>query len=168
MKQNWPIQIFRYSVAYVFFYLSIRFTMPFTLRLGGYKRSVVGTCTILAPQKQMQVILHGLTYLQALDSEMFQRLTVEQRYVFWYHKSRYLRCFEFFTITDNFLSWGDEGVAACFVQSILSLPLRKPFLNEDVVITRSQAQQQFSEWLKKHSISPNFSQHYQVTEKNTM
>jgi hypothetical protein len=164
MKQTWAIQFFRYSIVYVFFYLPVRFAMPLTLRLVGYKRAVVGTCTILAPQEKMQLILQGLTYLQTLDSGMFQRLTAKRRYVFWYYPNRYLRCFELFTITDNFLSWGSEGVVACFVQSVLALTLKKPFPFKKFgakVLTRSHVQQQVIEWLEGHSFSPAFTKHYQ-------
>jgi hypothetical protein len=53
-------------------------------QIKGNKRSIVGTCTIIAPPKQMQIILEGITFLREIDSEMFKRLTVEQKYVFLY------------------------------------------------------------------------------------
>ena len=98
--------------------------MPHLFRLGGQKRVVVGKCIILAPPKQMQTILEGITYLQTIDREMFLRLTAERRYIFWYYPKRFLECNEIFTINDNYLQWGKEGAVACFVQAIMDFNLK--------------------------------------------
>jgi hypothetical protein len=161
---KWPIRVLGYLLAVLVYWIIKLGLMP-SLRLIGYKRSVTGTCIILAPPKQMRIILQGLTYLRTLDPEMFQRLTTERQYVFWFEKNRYSRCREFFTITDNFLLWGNEGVVTCFVQSVMDSPLEKasPFKKRKLtVITRRQIQQQVFEWLKKHSFSPELTEQYKT------
>ena len=161
---QWPIRTIGYYLA-VLVYWIIRLGLTPSLMFTGYKRSVTGTCIILAPHKQMQIILQGLTYLQALDPEMFQKLTTGRRYVFWFHKNHYSRCREYFTITDNFLLWGNEGVATCFVQSVMDSSLEKtsPFKKRKAAeITRHQIQQQVFEWLNKHCFSPELTEQYKT------
>jgi len=149
-------------------YFSIRFALPPVMYSTGFKRSVIGKCIIFAPPKQMQVILGGVTYLQTLDHKMFLRLTAERRYVFWYHKSLCLQCKEIFSISDNFILWGKEGVITCFVQCIFeftskSLPLEKTLdkNHEATVAKRRQIQQLVFEWLNKHSFAPELVKQYQ-------
>jgi ABC-type xylose transport system permease subunit len=135
--------------------------LPFT----GLKRSVIGNCTILAPPKQMQLIMQGVEYLRTLDPEMFQKLTAEREYVFWYHKQRYMRCKEYFSIPDNFLLWGKEGIVTCFVQSIMSSSLEEsPFKKS--LVTRRQVLQQVFEWVRKHSLPPELVKQYQEFAEN--
>lgn len=158
----WPIRILSYLLTLPIYWF-IKFGLAPSLRFIGYKRSTVGVCTILAPMEHMETILYGLEYLQSIDPQMFQMLTAAHRYVFWYHKNRYLRCREFFTITDNFLSWGKEGVITCFVQSVTDSQLINPYvLNErkTITITRQQIQQCVFEWLTKHSFPPELIEQY--------
>ncbi len=168
LLQFWPVRILRESIAYLFFYLPVRFVMPLHLRLSGYKRSDIGTCTILAPPKQMQIILEGVTYLQMLDSEMFRRLTAERRYIFWYFKQMpYLQCRDVFGITDNFMSWGKEGVVACFVQCVLYFNLehlrRSQIKNcKDSASTRCEMQKQVLEFLERYSFPSELVKQYRA------
>ena len=162
-----PIWVLRFFVGYSLFYLPARIVIPLQLRLKGYKRSVFGACTILAPPKEMQIILQGITYLQTLDPEMFQRLTAEHRYMFLYHPQKYLRFRRIFSITDNFLLWGNEGIATCFVQSILDFTLwvlpseRSLIKSNQVAATRQEIQRQVFEWVKKHSFRPELVKQYE-------
>jgi hypothetical protein len=158
MRLFGPSGILRFSVAHLFFYLPVRFVMPHTLWLVGQKRLVVGKCIILAPPKQMQIILQGITYLQTIDREMFLRLTAERRYIFWYHPKQFVECREIFTINENYLQWGKEGAVACFVQAIMDfnlkhLPLERSLFKKDygVVADRYEIQQHVFEFVKKHS-----------------
>ncbi len=169
LLQFWPIRVLRKSIAYLLFYLPVRFVMPLSLRLYGYKETIVGSCTILAPAKQMETILVGIEYLRTLDPEMFQRLTVENRYLFWYHPKRFLQSRDIFTITDNFLLWGKEGIAICFVQSVLDfnlkyLPSKRTSARncEMVVVARREIQRQVFEWTTKHSFPPELVKQYRV------
>jgi hypothetical protein len=140
--------------------------MPLTLRLVGQERLVIGKCIILAPSKQMQIILQGITDLQTLDREMFLRLTAERRYIFWYHPKKYVHCREVFTITENFLLWGKEGVITCFVQAVLDFNLqylpweRSMVEHRGEVADRHDIQQQVFEFLKKNSFSPELVEQY--------
>jgi hypothetical protein len=140
--------------------------MPLQLRLNGYRRSVFGTCTILAPPREMQIIQQGITYLQTIDQEMFLRLTGERRYIFWYHPKHFVECREIFTINENYLNWGKEGVIACFVQAIMDfnmkhLPLDRSLFKKHVaVVDRHDIQQQVFEFVKKHSFPPELVDFY--------
>jgi hypothetical protein len=161
MPLSRPILIFVYLLKYPTMYLPLKYGLSPLLRLFGCKRTIVGTCVILAPPKQMLIILQGIEYLRTLDSEMYQRLTAERRYVFWYNTAgRYLRILDIFSITDSFLLWGKEGVVTCFVQSVIGSALEQsPFKRSK--ITDRQARQQLFEWLSKHSFSPELVKHYQ-------
>ncbi len=168
LLQFWPIRTLREAIAYLLFYLPVRFVMPLHLRLSGYEQSNIGACTILAPPKQMQIILEGVTYLQMLDSEMFRRLTAERRYIFWYFKQMpYLQCRNVFGITDSFMSWGKEGVVACFVQCVLYFNLehlrRSQIKNcKDSATTRHEMQKQVLEFLERHSFPAELVKQYQA------
>ncbi len=169
---QWPIRFCRRTAAY-FTYFIVRIGLPLHVRLVGYKWTVMGRCTILAPQEQMCVILEGITFLQTVDPEMFHRLTAERRYVFWYHPKKFLQCREFFSITDNFLLWGKEGVVTCFVQSVLDLTLK--YLpaegtlveNRQVAIAaRREIQRELLKWISEHSFPPELVKQYEeIAEK---
>lgn len=60
----------------------------------------------------------------------------------------------FITITDDFLSWGTEGIVTLLVQSVMHSALQRqsPFRSHKTqVITLRQVQEQMLEWLTKHS-----------------
>jgi len=164
---SWLVRIYRCSIACLL-YLSIKIGLPLVMHFGvtGYKRSVVGTCTILAPPKQMQIILEGTTYLRDIDPEMFRRLTAERKYFLSYHKKHRTSFKEFYTITDNGLLHGKEGVVICLVQIILirdvkdSLGRFRINSSEEIAARRDYKQQIF-EFVKRHSFSPKLVDHYQ-------
>jgi hypothetical protein len=167
-----PIWLLRFLVGYSLFYLPARFLMPLAQRMHGYKRSVFGTCTILAPPKQMQIILQAITYLQKLDPEIFLCLTAKHRYIFWYHPGKYIQCRRVFSISDNFLFWGNEGVTTCFVQSILhftlwTLPSERGLItNREAAAIHQEIQRQVFEWVKKHSFQPELVKQYEQFAEN--
>jgi hypothetical protein len=115
----------------------------------------------------MQIIQQGITYLQMLDPEMFLRLTAEHRYIFWYHPKKFVECREIFTVNENYLQWGKEGVVACFVQAIMDFNLehlaweRGLFKNRGVAAERHKIQQQVFEFAKKHSFPQELVVFYQ-------
>ena len=155
-----PVLVLGHLFSYPMYWY-VKFGLGPALPLTGFKRFVVGTCTILAPPKQMQAIMQGVEYLRTLDSEMFQRLTTERRYVFWYNKQHHMRCKEYFSVPDNYFLWGKEGVVTCFVQSIMTSSLEEsPFKKSPV--TRRQVQQQVFEWVKKNSFQPELVKQYQA------
>jgi hypothetical protein len=141
--------------------------MPLTLRLTGHKQSSMGTCTFLAPPKQMQIILEGVTYLQTLDPIYFLSLTAEHRYIFWYcPKMRDFECANVFGVTDNFMCWGKEGVVVCFVQCVLAFNLwhlkRSQVKNRKMSAeVRCDIQKQVFEFVKRHSFPPELVKQYQ-------
>jgi hypothetical protein len=166
-----PIRLLRRMVASLL-YLSVRFGMPIHVRLVGYKCTIVGKCVILAPPKQMQAILDGVKFLQTLDPEVFQGLTAKRRYVFWYHPTRFLQCQEIFTITDNFLLWGKEGVAIYFVQSLFEFTLIfQPFLEaptwsrDRTVAARREVHQRIFKWASEHSFPNELVKQYEDMAK---
>jgi hypothetical protein len=159
MSKVSPILVLAHLLSYPLYWF-VRFGLGSALPLTGCNRFSVGTCTILAPPKQMESILQSIEYLRTLDPEMFQRLTTERRYIFWYTKRRYMRCKEYFSLSDNFLLWGKEGVVTCFVQSIIGSPLEdSPFKKSPV--TRHQVLQQVSEWLRRHAFQPELVKQYE-------
>ncbi len=150
----------------LFFFIKI--WKPFVIWLGvtGYKRSVVGTCTILAPPKQMQIILEGITFLRDIDPEMFKRLTTERKYVLSYHAKHRTSFEEFHTITNNGMLHGKEGVAISLVQIIL-FRTAKDSLGQfgvdrlEEMAARRVYKKQIFEFVKKHSFAPHLIEHYQ-------
>jgi hypothetical protein len=162
-----PIRFVINSITYPF-YLFGRFAMPIHARLCGVKVIHVGKCTIMAPEKQMQIILAGVQFLQTVDLEMFRQLTAEYKFIFWYHPKHYLDYRDIFSITDKFLLWGKEGVAICFVQSILGftlmeLPSSKASIvdHRTALATRCDAKKRLASWISKHPFPAELVSHYQ-------
>jgi hypothetical protein len=165
MLMTEPIRLARNLLAYLF-YLLIRYVLPLPFYLYGFKRSVVGCCTVLAPAKQTKTILEGIEYLRALDSNLYQQLTVEHRYFFWYHPNRILQCRDAFSICDNFLSWGKEGVVITLVQSIYDYTIfysnwEKKLKRSRIesVSMRRAIQKKLFEWSNKQNL-PSELKHY--------
>lgn len=122
----------------------------------------------------MTIILSGIEFLKEIDSTMFQRLTVERRYTFWYYPSRMLQCYDIFNITDNFLCWGKEGVAICFVQCIFELTLGYPRrtknmkANHEVSLAiRRDIQQQILSWMVEHAFPAELLKQYEEIERES-
>jgi hypothetical protein len=137
------------------------------------KRSIIGRCTILAPEKQMQTFLAGVEYLRTLDAEMFRQLTDEHQYLFWYHPKQFLRGRNTFAITDHFLRWGKEGIVIGFVQSILNykigyLKWEKTLCHsrEMRAAIRHEIRQKLFEWISKHPFSPELVKYYRELAEN--
>jgi hypothetical protein len=155
-------------------YYPIRFSLPLVLGLEGYKRSKVGKCTFWAPPKRLHEILEGARFLQTLDPELFGRLTIERRYVVWYHPKISVSCRDVFSVTDNFILWGREGVALCLVQNVLDFTLlRLPFEKtlawekEDSVASRREMYQRIFRWLREHSFPEDLVNHYEELIKRS-
>lgn len=164
-------KIYRGSVFYLFYPFFKIVTLlagSFHILTAGYKRSVVGTCTIFAPPKQTQIILEGITYLGEIDQEMFKRLTVERKYVFLYHKKQRVVLDGFNHITDDGLRYGKEGVAICLVQTILFRDVNDSLGRFGVdyskkIASQCDFKQQIFEFVKKRSFSPKLVEHFQKT-----
>ena len=134
----------------------------------------MGKCAIWAPPKQLHAILEGVKFLQAIDPEMFRRLTTARRYVVWYDPKHSLSCRDVFSITDNFLHWGREGVATCLVQNILDFTLlRLPFEKmlglerENIVAARREVLQRLLKWVSEHSFSEELVKQYEEMVKDS-
>jgi hypothetical protein len=161
------------SVAAKLLYLAVKYGLPTHARLVGYKRAVFGKCTIIAPAEKIQSIIDGIHYLETLDPQMFQRLTHEQEYVFWYHQKRFLSCENFYSITDNFLLWGKEGIAIFFVQSILDFNLR--YLPSRAFSARNhtaksntvkEVQRKLFDWIQEHHFPAELADQYDFSKLN--
>ena len=165
MSRLKPILIVGHLVTYPTVYLPTKYVLLPCLRLfDGYQKSAIGTCVILAPPNQMKVILQGIEYLRTIDSEMYQRLTAERRYVFCYKKGNYGRMEHIYFMPETFLLWGKEGVVTCFVQTIIGSAIEQsPFKKS--TMTRHQVQQQVFEWLSNRSFSPELVKQYQEFAK---
>jgi hypothetical protein len=153
MKTAYLLKPWKFMVASGLYYL-IKFGLAPSLISAKYERYVEGTCVILAPPGPLSTIKEGLHALRALDPTIFQELTVKRRFIFWYHASKYLNAREVFTITDNFLRWGANGVIACFVQAV--------FDTSSCAQTRNQMQQCVFNHLKKYSLPPELLKQYEV------
>jgi len=155
------ILIVGHLVTYPTVYLPAKYILLPCFRLfEGYKKSVIGTCVILAPPNQTDQILKGIEYLRTLDSEMYRRLTAERRFLFFYKKGSYNRMLDIFSIPDNFLAWGREGVVTCLVQAVIGSAMEQSPLKESK-LTRHQVLQQIYEWLKNHSFQPELIKQYE-------
>jgi hypothetical protein len=148
-------------------YLPIRYFLPLSFRLFGAEQSIVGNCIIIAPAKQMKIILEGVEYMRHIDPGMFQNLTVHHRFLFWYHKSHFIQCRDVFTITDNYLLWGKEGVVIAFVQSILEYTIgylsweKSIFENHQAKsMRRHKIQQRLFEWMIQQQFSSELIEMY--------
>jgi hypothetical protein len=173
----WPIRLWS-CLTYFLFYLFCRCVIQFAtfFSLDGYKRADVGTCTIVAPPKQIKIILEGIEFLRTIDPSIFRRLTAEHRYIFVYVSKPVARfqCRDIFSIDDACLSWGKEGICICLVQSILAFNLMYLPVESSLVVgnrgreafeARREIQQQLLKWMAGHSFSPVLVKHYEELAK---
>ena len=138
----------------------------FLLLPASYKRSIVGTCIIFAPPKQMQTILQGIAFLKEVDLAMYERLTVERKYILTYQKKRRTHLDEFYSVTDDILTAGNEGVAIGLVQIILFRDEVNSLGQFGIdpskeMAARLKFKQQILEFVKKHSFPVRFIEFYQ-------
>jgi hypothetical protein len=162
--------IFRW-LALCLLYLMAKCGLPLVVRLARRKKSVIGTCTIWAPPKQMQAILEGIEYLRKLDPEMFKRLTVEHKYVLFYHKKHRTIAYAAYSITDHYLLHGKEGVVIFLVQTILNRTMQDSLgrfrvKRSDALVADRENRKQIFEFVKKHSFSPKLVEQYRKSAEN--
>ena len=106
-------------------YLCLKFLNGPGLFLTGCRKIRIGTCTIIAPLNKIPLIQQGFIYLKTIDLEMYERLTTEKPFTFIYIKrlplsqkrSKPIREIDF--ITDDFMNYGNEGVAVYLLQRFL-------------------------------------------------
>jgi hypothetical protein len=160
-------QIYRRSMVCLL-YLAARFGLFIVWLFGikDYKRSIVGSCIILAPPKQTQIILEGIAYLQNIDTEMFKQLTVERKYILWYHKQHRTSAYEIYAINDRYLYHGKEGVVVCLVQTVLDRTMKDSLgrfgvKSYDSTAKLREGRQQIFEFVKRHSFSTELVKQYQ-------
>lgn len=163
-------------VEFLIYWLT-RFLILLATLIGEHRRSVVGRCMIIAPPEKMKAILEGFTFLQSIDLVMFQKLTVERRYICFYLPKVTFQRREIFGISDAFLHWGKEGIATCLVQAVLNFALfYLPRHSIDLgfrhpdgrciggslegVNACKEVQQELSQWMKTHSFSPGLLKQY--------
>jgi hypothetical protein len=151
-------------------YLYFKFLLGPGFFLTGYRRTKVGKCVIAAPLNKIPLILQGFAYLKTIDQKMYQRLTIENQFIFYYVKKlplshkRQIRVQNIYTITDSYLSWGNEGVVVCLVQSVLRNAFPTNFVKgggEHFAASRELKQQIF-EWVKNHSFPSAIVEHYKT------
>jgi hypothetical protein len=107
----------------------------------------------------------GIDFLLATDQKMFHVLTAGGRFVF-FHTA--MKCSNlggrYFGIEEQFARWGREGVAAFLVQSLLmfeaSPSINKVNLKEDERAALRLVPQRVVEWMRDHSMQPNFIEAY--------
>jgi hypothetical protein len=156
-------------------YCAIRFGLPLSMRLfAGCKRSTIGSCTVIAPQKQMQLVLDGINLLKTIDLQMFQQLTAGRPFMFWYNPEHITQLRDIFSITDNFLSWGKEGVSVFFVQCVLETNMEHVALTgagdwtyQDGVRLRREVQIGVLDWIKRQPFSPELIKEYEEIRNAT-
>ncbi|HTQ50964.1 MAG TPA: hypothetical protein VMJ12_09660 [Candidatus Acidoferrales bacterium] len=116
------------------------------------------------------MISEGFDFLQANDKKMYNCITSEGRFVFFYTVGN---CSNFggryYGIEEQFIRWGREGVAAFLVQSILmfdAVPtVSKVSFKPGASALRSAAPQ-VVEWMRDHSFRADFIEGYRsATEK---
>jgi hypothetical protein len=144
--------------------------VPLLQRLCRRKKTVIGTCVIWAPQKQMQAILEGIEYLQNLDSEMFNRLTVERKYVLWYDKKHRTNAYEAYSISDPYLLNGKEGVVIFLVQTVLNRTTQDSMgrfrvKRAEALVAGQANRKQLFEFINKHLFSPRLIKQYQINNE---
>jgi hypothetical protein len=142
-------------------YLAIKLSLR-GLLLFGYKRYDISRCTIWAPPAQIVMIRHGLEHLRMTDEKMFCRVVTEERLIFFYQKRHYTQLRNIFTVTDNYLFWGDHGVAICFVQSLMIMEERRisSTLGEVPLIANTRAVQKTFDWIRNYRFPTDLVEQY--------
>ena len=154
--------------SYWILYWIMRFGIGPGLFLTRYRRVTMGAYVIVAPLNKMPLILQGFVYLQTIDMEMYQRL-VKNRICLCYIQKLPLSSKqqkplqEIYTITDNYLKWGNEGIAVCLVQTVLWHEFRTRLSKDSKghLAASFILKQQLYEWIKGHSFSPELVKQYQ-------
>lgn len=98
-------------------------------RIKGYSRMRIGTLTFWGPRDFLQNCTASLRRLQELDSELYSRVTTEQKLVFFYSPKQLVQAYFvwFFSIDDSYTVWKSDGIIARLVYSAqlaVSIPRR--------------------------------------------
>lgn len=128
------------------------------------KRHQVENCTIYAPADKLDVILHGLNFLKTIDETMYRRIVGGPKLICDYSPTAYNCLFNSFGITDDFLSWGDRGIALCFVQSsaLIDEQGRTNARCDAPVGASSRALARTYDWLSRHQFPEELSGRYRA------
>ena len=87
--------------------------------IARYRRVYVGECRIMVPARGLNVINCGLAYLKQIEPNMYEAVAERRGLIIWYFRGPCLRCGRAFSIPENLLLWGNEGVALFLAQTII-------------------------------------------------
>jgi hypothetical protein len=151
------------------FLRSFGYLAPLLLR---YKRIRLGTSIILTPNDKKQTILSGVECLRSHDSEMYSRLTKNQKLIFYYSGNKNITNLfgYFFGLQETYIKLGAEGIAYFIVQSLL-VSDACPSVNQHRRNDREwgalkSTARKTMEWMQQHSFDQRLIDSYsKVVEK---
>ena len=119
-----------------------------------HSRLRIGTLTFWGPRNFLESCTASLQRLQELDSELFIRLTTQQKLVFYsnpkhLHQAAYIWIF---SITDSYTVWRNDGIIARIVYSSLYVSQhpqkRTVFSKETSQVLHSKVNAKTGSWLE--------------------
>jgi hypothetical protein len=125
-------------------------------RLMGYSRLRIGTLTFWGPRDFLESCTASVRRLQELDSELYARLTTQQKLVFCYMPKHLQQAYFawIFSINDAYTVWQSDGIIARIVYSsqlVAQLPRRTVFTNATSQALHSEVNAKTRLWLEAHS-----------------
>ena len=124
--------------------------------IARYRRVYVGGCRIMVPARRLNVINSGLAYLKQIDSKMYEAVSERHGLIIWYYKGPCLRCGRAFSIPEDLLLWGNEGVALFFAQTIIRLDTEHLPFKDAVTATsaRRLTMKRLVTWISRQNFTP--------------
>jgi hypothetical protein len=152
------------SVALYIWHIVGIVLIPVVSKLGGYRKLTFGSSIVWTPENRRESIIDGFDFLQSTDKKMFNCITAEGRFVFFYTAGK---CSNFggryYGLEEQFVGWGREGIAVFLVQSILmreAVPtMNKVNLKQGAPALRLVAPR-VVEWMRAHSFRADFIEGY--------
>lgn len=158
------------SVAFYIVYLIGMVLIPLVSKLSGYQKLKFGSSIVWTPKNRREAIIDGLDYLREIDKQMYNCITADGRFVFFYTAGKYSNFGgRYYGLEEQVVRWGREGVAAFLVQSILMFkvsPSRNKVRLKQFELTALQCvPQRVLEWMREHSFPANFIEAYSIYAK---
>jgi len=117
----------------------------------------------MVPARRLNVINCGLAYLKQIDPNMYEAVAERRGLIIWYFRGPCLRCGRAFSIPENLLLWGNEGVALFLAQTIIRWDTEHLPFKDAVTATsaRRLTMQRLGAWISRQNFTPELVRQYE-------
>lgn len=127
------LKILRWSVA-ILYGGALKLLLRSLFWTKSYKRRSVGKCIFYGPEPFLDKCESSLLRLHEIDEDIFLSITAIDRLTFIYTKVNFDDpTISFYTISDDFLSWGDRGI----ITRLVHASIKDKMLGKYVLLMRN-------------------------------